>query len=262
MQLWESILIDWKYLCKFCNEFSSGSRFIPIVEKFLLVPYPIASNFRPALFPIFFLLLNFWRRADWSMAILGELFFPIPWHRQIWKWRELSRRARSRMEAQHKTRYAMGKKKKKEERKRNKRRIRKRRRCLAKEMIEHFDDDVTTTEYFTIPRSISVCQPINSLLPFFFSFSLLSSPPPLSSFREFLQSAGRWYRAGNNFRANQSKRWNEYPRERTPASFSTCKLKIFRRVSSFTFLSPFANPPLKIPYFLTRQRIKEIEMVP
>lgn len=262
MQLWESILIDWKYLCKFCNEFSSGSRFIPIVEKFLLVPYPIASNFRPALFPIFFLLLNFWRRADWSMAILGELFFPIPWHRQIWKWRELSRRARSRMEAQHKTRYAMGKKKKKEERKRNKRRIRKRRRCLAKEMIEHFDDDVTTTEYFTIPRSISVCQPINSLLPFFFSFSLLSSPPPLSSFREFLQSAGRWYRAGNNFRANQSKRWNEYPRERTPASFSTCKLKIFRRVSSFTFLSPFANPPLKIPYFLTRPRIKEIEMVP
>lgn len=261
MQLWESILIDWKYLCKFCNEFSSGSRFIPIVEKFLLVPYPIASNFRPALFPIFFLLLNFWRRADWSMAILGELFFPIPWHRQIWKWRELSRRARSRMEAQHKTRYAMGKKKKKEERKRNKRRIRKRRRCLAKEMIEHFDDDVTTTEYFTIPRSISVCQPINSLLPFFFSFSLLSSPPPLSSFREFLQSAGRWYRAGNNFRANQSKRWNEYPRERTPASFSTCKLKIFRRVSSFTFLSPFANPPLKIPYFLTRPRIKEIEMV-
>lgn len=128
MQLWESILIDWKYLCKFCNEFSSGSRFIPIVEKFLLVPYPIASNFRPALFPIFFLLLNFWRRADWSMAILGELFFPIPWHRQIWKWRELSRRARSRMEAQHKTRYAMGKKKKKEKRKRNKRRIRKRRR--------------------------------------------------------------------------------------------------------------------------------------
>lgn len=170
MQLWESILIDWKYLCKFCNEFSSGSRFIPIVEKFLLVPYPIASNFRPALFPIFFLLLNFWRRADWSMAILGELFFPIPWHRQIWKWRELSRRARSRMEAQHKTRYAMGKKKKKEERKRNKRRIRKRRRCFAKEMIEHFDDDVTTTEYFTIPRSISVCQPINSLLPFFSLF--------------------------------------------------------------------------------------------
>lgn len=261
MQLWESILIDWKYLCKFCNEFSSGSRFIPIVEKFLLVPYPIASNFRPALFPIFFLLLNFWRRADWSMAILGELFFPIPWHRQIWKWRELSRRARSRMEAQHKTRYAMGKKKKKEKRKRNKRRIRKRRRCLAKEMIEHFDDDVTTTEYFTIPRSISVCQPINLCCHFFFSFSLLSSPPPLSSFREFLQSAGRWYRAGNNFRANQSKRWNEYPRERTPASFSTCKLKIFRRVSSFTSLSPFANPPLKIPYFLTRPRIKEIEMV-
>lgn len=178
MQLWESILIDWKYLCKFCNEFSSGSRFIPIVEKFLLVPYPIASNFRPALFPIFFLLLNFWRRADWSMAILGELFFPIPWHRQIWKWRELSRRTRSRMEAQHKTRYAMGKKKKKEKRKRNKRRIRKRRRCLAKEMIEHFDDDVTTTEYFTIPRSISVCQPINSLLPFFFLFfsPLISSP--------------------------------------------------------------------------------------
>lgn len=177
MQLWESILIDWKYLCKFCNEFSSGSRFIPIVEKFLLVPYPIASNFRPALFPIFFLLLNFWRRADWSMAILGELFFPIPWHRQIWKWRELLRRARSRMEAQHKTRYAMGKKKKKEKRKRNKRRIRKRR-CLAKEMIEHFDDDVTTTEYFTIPRSISVCQPINSLLPFFFLFfsPLISSP--------------------------------------------------------------------------------------
>lgn len=64
----------------------------------------------------------------------------------------------------------MGKKKKKEERKRNKRRIRKRRRCLAKEMIEHFDDDVTTTEYFTIPRSISVCQPINSLLPFFSLF--------------------------------------------------------------------------------------------
>lgn len=184
MQLWECILIDWKYLCKFCNEFSSGSRFIPIVEKFLLVPYPIASNFRPALFPIFFLLLNFWRRADWSMAILGELFFPIPWHRQIWKWRELSRRARSRMEAQHKTRYAMGKKKKKEKRKRNKRRIRKRRRCLAKEMIEHFDDDVTTTEYFTIPRSISVCQPINSAI-FFLFFSFLISSPALVVSRIF-----------------------------------------------------------------------------
>lgn len=177
MQLWESILIDWKYLCKFCNEFSSGSRFIPIVEKFLLVPYPIASNFRPALFPIFFLLLNFWRRADWSMAILGELFFPIPWHRQIWKWRELSRRARSRMEAQHKTRYAMGKKKKKEKREREiKRELGKGEDVSRKRWSSILT--MTTIEYFTIPRSISVCQPINSLLPFFFLFfsPLISSP--------------------------------------------------------------------------------------
>lgn len=175
MQLWESILIDWKYLCKFCNEFSSGSRFIPIVEKFLLVPYPIASNFRPALFPIFFLLLNFWRRADWSMAILGELFFPIPWHRQIWKWRELSRRARSRMEAQHKTRYAMGKKKKKEKRKRNKRRIRKRRRVSRERDDRAFWRWRYNNRIFH-NSTLDFGQPINSAIFFLFFSPLIFSP--------------------------------------------------------------------------------------
>lgn len=232
------------------------------MEKFLLVPYPIPSNFRPPLFPIFFLLLNFWRRADWSIAILGELFFPIPWHRQIWKWRELSRRARfpDGSAAQNSRRYGQEKKKEKREREgeRNKRRIRKRRRCLA----EKERDDralwrwrrVTIPEYFTIPRSVSVCQPINSPLLPIFSFSPLPSSLALSSFREFLHSVGRWYRAGNNFRANQSKR--------CVFLYVQIKGRFFPRVSSFTFLSPFANPPLKIPYFSTWSRIKEIEMIP
>lgn len=232
------------------------------MEKFLLVPYPIPSTFRPPLFPIFFLLLNFWRRADWSIAILGELFFPIPWHRQIWKWRELSRRARfpDGSAAQNSRRYGQEKKKEKREREgeRNKRRIRKRRRCLA----EKERDDralwrwrrVTIPEYFTIPRSVSVCQPINSPLLPIFSFSPLPSSLALSSFREFLHSVGRWYRAGNNFRANQSKR--------CVFLYVQIKGRFFPRVSSFTFLSPFANPPLKIPYFSTWSRIKEIEMIP
>lgn len=196
------------------------------------------------------------------MAILGELFFPIPWHRQIWKWRELSRRARfpDGSAAQNSRRYGQEKKKEKREREgeRNKRRIRKRRRCLA----EKERDDralwrwrrVTIPEYFTIPRSVSVCQPINSPLLPIFSFSPLPSSLALSSFREFLHSVGRWYRAGNNFRANQSKR--------CVFLYVQIKGRFFPRVSSFTFLSPFANPPLKIPYFSTWSRIKEIEMIP
>ena len=156
------------------------------------------------------------------------------------------------------TLWARKEERKEREGERNKRRIRKRRRCLA----EKERDDralwrwrrVTTPEYFTIPRSVSVCQPINSPLLPIFSFSPLPSSLALSSFREFLHSVGRWYRAGNNFRANQSKR--------CVFLYVQIKGRFFPRVSSFTFLSPFANPPLKIPYFSTWSRIKEIEMIP
>lgn len=101
------------------------------------------------------------------MAILGELFFPFPCIDKSGN--DQSYRVELVLQwiprkAQQKTRYAMDKKKKRKEKRENKRRIRGKKKKMSmrrkREMVEYFDDDVELQqpfEYFTIPRSVSVC---------------------------------------------------------------------------------------------------------
>lgn len=166
--------------------------------------------------------------------------------------------------AKRNTKLAMRKKKKKEkrERERDKRRIRKkRRRCLEEKegdgrALRRWRRVATTVRIFhnsTLGFGM-LAYKFASAVHFFFS-----SPLFLSFFSPRSRRFANFYNlpAADTARAITFERISRNG-EYTRASFFTCKLKIDFFA---TFPLSLSSPQLKIPYFLTRLRIKEIEMV-
>lgn len=212
------------------------------------------------------------------MAILGELFFPFPWHRQIWKRPELSRSPMDSSQSATENSIRYGREEKRKEKRENKRRIRGKKEedvNAEKERdgraLWRWRRATTTVRIFHAPPFHNSTLGFGMLAYKFASAALFFFSPPtplflsVQSFFFFPPLSHRFANfynlpAADTARAITFERISRNVNTRAQRVFLYVQIKgrfFFAAFSSFTFLSPFANPPLKIPYFLTRPRIKE-----
>lgn len=146
-----------------CTNFQVARVLFQSIEKF---PLPILSRvtFAPRYFRYFSYFSTFGAVPTDRWRYLANCFFRFPGidksgndqSYRVLQW--IPRKA------QQKTRYAMDEKKKEKKREKIKEELGGKKKKMSmrrkREMVEHFDDDVELQqpfEYFTIPRSVSVC---------------------------------------------------------------------------------------------------------